>query len=103
MRRRRAQLRGFEPFLKEGDEYQIFYIDDRPVQRRHELRELRIETSGEIDLRGFLGLDDSVKPGYDQLSRSERGLLRDMWLKEIEGLERETGLDLAQWRKSIDA
>jgi len=31
------------------------------------LRELSIETSGDIDLRGFLGLDDSVKPGYDEL------------------------------------
>lgn len=31
------------------------------------LRELRIETSGVIDLRGFLGLEDSVKPGYDEL------------------------------------
>ena len=28
---------------------------------------LTIETSGDIDLRGFLGLDASVKPGYDEL------------------------------------
>ncbi len=32
-----------------------------------ELEELRIETDGDIDLRGFLGLDATVKPGYDQL------------------------------------
>ena len=32
-----------------------------------ELDELRIETEGDIDLRGFLGLDPAVKPGYDQL------------------------------------
>ena len=32
-----------------------------------ELEELSIETRGDIDLRGFLGLDDSVKPGYDAL------------------------------------
>lgn len=32
------------------------------------LQELSIETSGDIDLRGFLGLDDSVKPGYDELT-----------------------------------
>jgi uncharacterized OsmC-like protein len=32
-----------------------------------ELEELRIETDGNIDLRGFLGLDPTVKPGYDQL------------------------------------
>lgn len=32
-----------------------------------ELEELRIETEGDIDLRGFLGLDATVKPGYEQL------------------------------------
>ena len=32
-----------------------------------ELEELRIETEGDIDLRGFLNLDPTVKPGYDQL------------------------------------
>ena len=32
-----------------------------------ELEELRIETEGDIDLRGFLGLDPTVKPGYEQL------------------------------------
>ena len=32
-----------------------------------ELEELQIETEGEIDLRGFLGLDATVKPGFDQL------------------------------------
>ena len=32
-----------------------------------ELEELRIETEGDIDLRGFLGIDSSVKPGYDRL------------------------------------
>jgi uncharacterized OsmC-like protein len=32
-----------------------------------ELEELRIETEGDIDLRGFLGIDPTVKPGYDQL------------------------------------
>lgn len=31
------------------------------------LEELRIETSGDIDLRGFLGLDPNIKPGYDGL------------------------------------
>ncbi len=33
-----------------------------------ELEELRIETEGDIDLRGFLGLDPNVKPGYDEIS-----------------------------------
>jgi hypothetical protein len=32
------------------------------------LEALRIDTEGDIDLRGFLGLDPDVKPGYDQLS-----------------------------------
>jgi uncharacterized OsmC-like protein len=32
-----------------------------------ELEELRIETEGDIDLRGFLGISPDVKPGYDQL------------------------------------
>jgi uncharacterized OsmC-like protein len=32
-----------------------------------ELEELRIETEGDIDLRGFLGIDSSVKPGYESL------------------------------------
>jgi uncharacterized OsmC-like protein len=32
-----------------------------------ELEELRIETEGNIDLRGFLAIDATVKPGYDEL------------------------------------
>jgi uncharacterized OsmC-like protein len=28
---------------------------------------LRIESEGDIDLRGFLGIDASVKPGYDEI------------------------------------
>jgi uncharacterized OsmC-like protein len=32
------------------------------------LEKLEIETQGEIDLRGFLGIDPSVPPGYDNLS-----------------------------------
>jgi uncharacterized OsmC-like protein len=32
-----------------------------------ELEELRIETEGDIDLRGFLGLDKNVKPGYSEI------------------------------------
>jgi hypothetical protein len=31
------------------------------------LEELRIEAEGDINLRGFLGIDASVPPGYDQL------------------------------------
>lgn len=32
------------------------------------VRKLSIETSGDIDLRGFLGIDPSVKSGYDELT-----------------------------------
>jgi uncharacterized OsmC-like protein len=32
-----------------------------------ELKELVISTEGELDLRGFLGLDSAVKPGYDEI------------------------------------
>jgi uncharacterized OsmC-like protein len=32
-----------------------------------ELEKLEIKTEGELDLRGFLGLDESVKPGYDEI------------------------------------
>jgi uncharacterized OsmC-like protein len=32
-----------------------------------ELESVWIETEGDIDLRGFLGLDQTVKPGYDHI------------------------------------
>lgn len=32
------------------------------------LEDCRIETEGELDLRGFLGLDDQVSPGYRRIS-----------------------------------
>ena len=32
-----------------------------------ELESIRIETEGDIDLRGFLGLDPNVAPGYESL------------------------------------
>jgi len=31
------------------------------------LQSLSIESTGELDLRGFLGLDPQVKPGYETL------------------------------------
>src|SRR5438105_8478373 len=36
--------------------------------RRITLESLEIETDGEIDLRGFLGIDPAVPPGYENLS-----------------------------------
>ena len=37
-----------------------------------ELDALEIETHGELDLRGFLGLSDSVVPGYRQINYTVR-------------------------------
>jgi len=37
-----------------------------------ELEKLEIQTAGELDLRGFLGLDASVKPGYDEIQYTVR-------------------------------
>jgi len=31
------------------------------------LERLEIETTGQLDLRGFLGLDDTVAPGYEAI------------------------------------
>lgn len=36
------------------------------------LERLEIETEGEIDLRGFLGIDPTVPPGYESLSYTVR-------------------------------
>ena len=33
-----------------------------------ELKKLEIKASGTLDLRGFLGLDDKVNPGYDNVN-----------------------------------
>lgn len=37
-----------------------------------ELRTLEIETTGQLDLRGFLGLDEAIPPGYRQLDYTVR-------------------------------
>lgn len=37
-----------------------------------ELESCQIESKGDIDLRGFLGLDPNVKPGYDQIHYTVR-------------------------------
>ena len=36
------------------------------------LDRLEIDTTGQLDLRGFLGLDDSVPPGYEQIDYTVR-------------------------------
>ena len=37
-----------------------------------ELEAVEIQTEGELDLRGFLGLDANVKPGYDSIAYTVR-------------------------------
>ena len=37
-----------------------------------ELTKLEVELTGDIDLRGFLGIDAAVKPGYDGLKQTVR-------------------------------
>ncbi len=37
-----------------------------------ELEKLEIETEGQLDLRGFLGLDPAVKPGYEAVRYTVR-------------------------------
>jgi uncharacterized OsmC-like protein len=34
------------------------------------VNKLEINTTGELDLRGFLGLDETVNPGYDEIEYS---------------------------------
>ena len=36
------------------------------------LEKVEIETSGELDLRGFLGIDPSVPPGYEAIRYTVR-------------------------------
>ena len=36
------------------------------------LEQLQIETSGELDLRGFLGIDERVPPGYESIRYTVR-------------------------------
>jgi len=36
------------------------------------LEKVAIETTGELDLRGFLGLDKTIKPGYEELKYTVR-------------------------------
>ncbi len=64
---------------------------------------LEIETEGELDLRGFLGLDESVNPGYDQVSYVVR-LQTDAPSEKVEELHKivtKTSPNLANFSKAI--
>lgn len=64
---------------------------------------LEIETDGELDLRGFLGLDESVNPGYDEVSYVVR-LQADASPERLEELHKvvtKTSVNLANFSKAI--
>ena len=64
---------------------------------------LEIETDGELDLRGFLSLDETVNPGYDQVSYVVR-LLADASrerLEELHDVVTKTSVNLANFSKAI--
>jgi uncharacterized OsmC-like protein len=64
---------------------------------------LEIETGGELDLRGFLGLDDGVNPGYDEVGYVVR-LRTDAPRERVEELHKvvtKTSVNLANFSKAI--
>lgn len=68
-----------------------------------EIRSLEIETDGRLDLRGFLGLDDNVNPGYDEVGYVVR-ISTDAEPDKVEELHRvvsRTSVNLANFSKAI--
>lgn len=64
---------------------------------------LEIETDGELDLRGFLGLDESVNPGYDEVAYVVR-LRADATPERLEELHQvvtKTSVNRANFSKAI--
>lgn len=67
------------------------------------IHSLEIETDGELDLRGFLGLDESVNPGYEEVSYVVR-IRTDASTEQVEELHRvatKTSVNLANFSKAI--
>lgn len=67
------------------------------------VKSLEIETDGTLDLRGFLGLDESVNPGYDQVSYVVR-IDTDASCERAEELHRvvmKTSVNLANFARGI--
>lgn len=66
------------------------------------IRDLEIETHGELDLRGFLGLDESVNPGFDEISYVVH-IHIDAPSEKVEELHRvtKTSVNLANFSKAI--
>lgn len=64
---------------------------------------LEIETDGELDLRGFLGLDPNVNPGYDEVSyvvRIKANASAEQ-LNELHQTVTKTSVNLANFSKAI--
>jgi len=67
------------------------------------IHSLEIETDGELDLRGALGLDENVNPGYDEVSYVVR-LHADAPKEKIEELHKivtKTSANYANFSKAI--
>jgi len=67
------------------------------------IHSLQIETDGELDLRGFLGLDENVNPGYDEVSFTVR-IHTDASLQKVQELHRistKTSVNLANFSNAI--
>ena len=67
------------------------------------IHSLEIETDGELDLRGALGLDENVNPGYDEVTYVVR-LNTDAPREKVEELHKvvsKTSANLANFSKAI--
>ncbi|GAA4296357.1 OsmC family protein [Mycobacterium paraffinicum] len=67
------------------------------------IRSLEIETTGELDLRGFLGLDEAVNPGYDEIHYTVRidADATPEQIQEIHDAVRRTSPNFANCAKAI--
>lgn len=67
------------------------------------INSLKIDTKGELDLRGFLGLDEAVNPGYDEVQYSvyidSDGT--DAQLEEIHNAVLQTSPNYANFSRAI--
>lgn len=67
------------------------------------IHSLEIDTEGQLDLRGFLGLDASVNPGYDEVAYVVR-LRTDAAREQVEKLHEvatRTSVNLANFSRAI--
>lgn len=67
------------------------------------IHSLEIDTDGELDLRGFLGLDASVNPGYDEVAyvvRLRTDAPRDR-VEQLHAVATRTSVNLANFSRSI--